>query len=515
MAKIMARAQTLAGANATAHTRSASPSERAATPHGAGRYRVMHEVNTVIETDVPARLDRLPWSRFHTLVVVALGITWILDGLEVTLAGSITGALEQSPVLHFTEVEIGLTTSAYLVGAVSGALLFGYLTDVYGRRKLFMVTLGLYLTATACTALSWNFASFALFRALTGAGIGGEYAAINSAIQELVPARFRGRTDLAVNGSFWIGAALGALGAVGFLRPGVLPPDWGWRAAFGIGAVLGLAILFLRRWVPESPRWLMLHNRLDQANSVIGDIEKRVEGHRLPPPQGKIRLAVSSRNSMLRVVLAVAREYPRRALLGFVLMGTQAFFYNAIFFSYALVLTRFYQVPAASIGWYILPFALGNFMGPLLLGPLFDTIGRKPMIAFTYAMSGVLLTIVGYLFREDLLGAAALTACWSAIFFFASAAASSAYLTVSESFPLEARALAIAFFYALGTACGGVAAPYLFGALVGTGERGRVFDGYLLGAGLMIGAAIVELVIGVKAERLPLESVAKPISSVF
>jgi MFS family permease len=472
----------------------------------------MHEVNAVIETDIPARLDRLPWSRFHTLVVVALGITWILDGLEVTIAGSITGALEQSPVLHFTEVDIGLVTSAYLVGAVTGALLFGYLTDLFGRRRLFMVTLGLYLAATAATALSWDFASFALFRALTGAGIGGEYAAINSAIQELVPARFRGRTDLAVNGSFWIGAALGALGAVGFLRPGLLPPDWGWRAAFGVGAVLGLAILFLRRWVPESPRWLMLHNRLDEANAVIGEIENRVEGHRLPPPPDKIRLAVSSRNSMARVVLAVVREYPRRALLGLVLMGTQAFFYNAIFFSYALVLTRFYQVPAASIGWYILPFALGNFIGPLLLGPLFDTIGRKPMIAFTYAISGVLLAVVGYLFREELLGAAALTACWSAIFFFASAAASSAYLTVSESFPLEARALAIAFFYAVGTGCGGAAAPYLFAGLIGTGERGRVFDGYLFGAALMIAAAIVELLIGVKAERQPLESVAPPLS---
>jgi len=469
--------------------------------------------NAIIETDIPARLDRLPWSRFHTLVIVALGITWILDGLEVTLAGSITGALEQSPVLHFTEVDIGLVTSAYLVGAVVGAFLFGYLTDRFGRKKLFMVTLGLYLTATAATALSWDFASFAVFRALTGAGIGGEYAAINSAIQELVPARFRGRTDLAVNGSFWLGAALGALGAVVFLKPGVLPPDWGWRAAFGIGAVLGLAILLLRRWVPESPRWLMLHNRLDEANVVMTEVERHVVGHRLPPATGKIRLSVSSRNSMLAVVLEVTRQYPSRAVLGLVLMATQAFFYNAIFFSYALVLTRFFEVPAASIGWYILPFALGNFAGPLLLGPLFDTIGRKPMIAFTYAISGVLLAIVGYLFREGLVGAATLTACWTGIFFFASAAASSAYLTVSESFPLEARALAIAFFYAVGTATGGAVAPYLFAALIGTGERGRVFEGYLFGAALMIGAAIVELLIGVKAERQPLESVARPISS--
>jgi len=309
----------------------------------------MPDTNTIIETDIPARLDRLSWSRFHTLVVVALGITWILDGLEVTIAGSITGALEQSPVLHFTEVEIGLVTSAYLVGAVSGAFFFGYLTDVFGRKKLFMVTLALYLTATAATALSWDFASFALFRLLTGAGIGGEYAAINSAIQELVPARFRGRTDLAVNGSFWIGAALGAVGAVVFLRPGVLPPDWGWRAAFGIGAVLGLAILLLRRWVPESPRWLILHDRLAEANAVMADIEKHVVGHALPPPECKIRLAAAARHSMVGVVLAVVRDYPSRAVLGFVLMGAQAFFYNAIFFSYALVLSRFFKVPSEAI----------------------------------------------------------------------------------------------------------------------------------------------------------------------
>jgi MFS family permease len=469
--------------------------------------------NVEIETDIPARLDRLPWSRFHTLVVIALGITWILDGLEVTLAGSITGALQQSPVLHFSEVEVGLVSTAYLVGAVGGAFLFGYATDRFGRKKLFMVTLGLYLLSTAATALSWNFTSFALFRLLTGAGIGGEYAAINSAIQELVPARFRGRTDLAINGSFWVGAALGALGAVVFLKPGVLPPDIGWRAAFGIGSVLGLAILLLRRWVPESPRWLMLHNRLHEAETVVGEIEKRVEGDRLPTQNSKIRLAVALRHGTIDIVLAVVRQYPRRAVLGLVLMGTQAFFYNAIFFSYALVLIRFFNVPSGSIGWYILPFALGNFVGPLVLGPLFDTIGRKPMIAFTYAISGVLLAIVGYLFREDVVGAAALTACWTGIFFFASAAASSAYLTVSESFPLEARALAIAFFYAVGTATGGVAAPYLFAALIGSGERGNVFLGYLVGAALMIGAAIVELLIGVKAERQSLEDVARPISA--
>ena len=437
----------------------------------------MANAASIIETDIPARLDRLPWTRFHTLVVVALGVTWILDGLEVTVAGSIAGALQESPVLRFSAAEVGAVGSAYLAGAVLGAVLFGYLTDRFGRRKLFFVTLGLYLTATAATAGSWDFASFALFRFLTGAGIGGEYAAINSAIQELVPARFRGRTDLAINGSFWLGAALGAAGAVAFLQPGRLPPDMGWRAAFGIGAVLGLGILFLRSYLPESPRWLMLHDRLGEAEAVIGAIERQAgAGEAGPTPAGgRIRLAVSRRTPVAHMVLAILRDYPQRAFLGLMLMTAQAFFYNAIFFSYALVLTRFYAVPSASVGWYILPFALGNFLGPLLLGPLFDTLGRKPMIGATYALSGILLAIVGWLFREGLLDAVQLTACWTVIFFFASAAASSAYLTVSESFPLEARALAIALFYALGTATGGVVSPWLFGILVGTGERSAVF----------------------------------------
>ncbi len=477
----------------------------------------MSERAAIIETDIPARLDRLPWTRLHTLVVVALGVTWILDGLEVTLAGSVAGALQESPVLHFSAAEVGAVGSAYLAGAVAGALLFGYLTDRFGRRRLFFVTLGVYLTATAATAFSWDFASFALFRFLTGAGIGGEYAAINSAIQELVPARFRGRTDLAINGSFWLGAALGAFGAVTFLQPGWLSPDLGWRVAFGIGAALGLGVVLLRRHVPESPRWLMLHDRLPEAEKVIGDIERRI-GEQLPAPGraggGKIRLVASARTPVVRMVMAILRDYPQRVVLGLVLMSAQAFFYNAIFFSYALVLTRFYQVPAAAVGWYILPFALGNFLGPLALGPLFDLVGRKPMIGMTYALSGVLLAVVGWLFRENLLSASQLTLCWTGIFFFASAAASSAYLTVSESFPLEARALAIALFYALGTAVGGVVSPWVFGILVGTGDRSAVFAGYLFGAGLMIAAAIVELAIGVKAERQPLESVARPLSIV-
>ena len=478
----------------------------------------MSESFAVIETDIPARLDRLPWTRFHTLIVAALGITWILDGLEVTLAGSIAGALQESPVLHFSAAEVGLVGSAYLTGAVTGAVLFGYLTDRFGRKKLFFVTLGLYLAATASTAASWDFWSFALFRFLTGAGIGGEYTAINSAIQEFIPARFRGRTDLAINGSFWLGAALGAAGAVLFLQPGRLPPDWGWRAAFGIGSLLGLGILALRRLIPESPRWLMLHARTDEAQAVLGEIERRVKEAagmaRLAAAEGRIRLATSSHTPLVRMVLAIIRDYPQRTVLGLVLMGSQAFFYNAIFFTYSLVLTQFYGVPSSSVGWYILPFALGNFCGPLLLGPLFDRIGRKPMIASTYAISGVLLAVVGHLFNVGAVDAAQLTLCWTGIFFFASAAASAAYLTVSESFPIEARALAIAFFYSVGTALGGVVSPWLFGTLIGSGERGTVFNGYLLGAGLMVAAALTELAIGVKAERQPLESVARPISAI-
>ncbi|MBV9825691.1 MAG: MFS transporter [Alphaproteobacteria bacterium] len=482
----------------------------------------MHDTNlgsdaAIIETDVPARLDRLPWTRFHTLVVVGLGITWILDGLEVTIAGSIAGALEQSPVLHFSDAEVGMVASAYLIGAVIGALSFGYATDRLGRKKLFILTLALYLIATAATAFSWDFWSFAVFRFLTGAGIGGEYAAVNSAIQELIPARYRGRTDLAINGSFWFGAALGALGAVTLLAPGRLPADLGWRFAFGIGAVLGLGIIGLRRYIPESPRWLMLHARNDEAEQVVSEIEDRVRQaeHGAPLPQvdgKKMRLTAHKHTPILRMVRAIATQYPRRVVLGLALMSAQAFFYNAIFFSYALVLTHFYQVPSSSIGWYMLPFALGNFAGPLLLGRLFDTLGRKPMITFTYGISGILLAIVGYLFDQNMVSATTLTVCWSGIFFFASAAASAAYLTVSESFPLETRALAIAVFYAFGTLLGGVASPWLFGKLIASGQRGDVFIGYLLGAGLMVGAAILELAIGIKAEGRPLEDVAKPLS---
>ena len=469
-----------------------------------------------VETDIPARLDRLPWGRFHTLVVVALGITWILDGLEVTLAGALTGALKESPTLRFSNTDIGLASSAYLAGAVLGAIFFGWLTDRLGRKKLFFITLFVYLTATAATAFSWNFWSFCLFRFLTGAGIGGEYTAINSTIQELIPARVRGWTDLVINGSFWVGAALGAAGSVVLLNPSIFAPDLGWRVAFFIGAVLGLVILFLRLWIPESPRWLMTHGRAREAEAVVAGIEAGFanRGTKLDvaTPLPRVRLRARSHTPLREVFDTLFKVHRQRALVGLTLMTAQAFFYNAIFFTYALILTDFYGIQASHIGWFMLPFAAGNFLGPLLLGRFFDTVGRRPMIAFTYAISGLLLAGSGYLFQQDFLSARGMTIAWMVVFFFASAAASSAYLTVSETFPLEIRALAIAAFYAIGTGLGGVAGPVLFGALVETGSRTSIFGGYLFGSALMIAAAVVAAVWGVAAERKPLEAVARPLA---
>ena len=469
---------------------------------------------TVVETTVPARLDALPWSRFHTLVIVALGITWVLDGLEVTLAGAVSGALKTSPALSLDDAQVGMSASAYLAGAVLGALAFGWLTDLYGRKRLFFVTLGVYILGTAATALSTDFTTFALFRFITGAGIGGEYSAINSAIQELIPARYRGRTDLGVNGSFWLGAALGAAGASLLLQPGRLPPDVGWRLAFGIGAVLGLAILLLRRYLPESPRWLLLHGRFEEAESVATRIAQHARATSIASlPRLTLRMRGRAA-SFVDLGITLFRRYPRRAVLALVLMTAQAFCYNAIFFTYALVLGRFYAVPAEDVGLYLLPFAAGNFLGPLVLGRFFDTWGRRPMIAATYALSGILLAITAVLFVAGVLSAAMQTLAWTFVFFFASAAASSAYLVVSESFPIEVRALSIALFYALGTGIGGIGAPWLFGALVGTGEPAAIAWGYALGALLMLVAAGVALALGVAAERRSLEDVARPLSSV-
>jgi MFS family permease len=471
----------------------------------------------IIETSIPSRLDSLSWSGFHTRVVLALGITWILDGLEVTLAGALAGALKESPSLQFSNFDVGFANSLYLAGAVLGALGFGWLTDRIGRKKLFFITLAVYLSATAATALSWNVASYALFRFLTGAGIGGEYTAINSTIQELVPARYRGWTDLVINGSFWIGAAIGATSAIVLLDPHLIGPDLGWRLAYLTGAALGLVVFVMRMWIPESPRWLIIHGYPDRAHAIVDDIERSATGsvqdarqHAWP----KIKLKMRDHTPLREVAHTLFSVYRRRSLVGLALMIAQAFFYNAIFFTFALVLTDFYGIPADRIGWYILPFAAGNFLGPLVLGRLFDTIGRRAMITLTYAVSGLLLALSGYLFSIGALSAETQTIAWMVIFFFASPAASAAYLTVSETFPLEVRALAIALFYAIGTGIGGVAGPALFGALIDTGSRGSVFAGYLLGAGLMIAAAAIAWRYAVAAERRSLESVARPLAFV-
>ena len=439
----------------------------------------------------------------------------MLDGLEVTLAGAVSAALKASPALRLTDAQVGLSASAYLAGAVLGALAFGWLTDRFGRKRLFFVTLGVYVLGTAATALSSDLAVFALCRFVTGAGIGGEYSAINSAIQELVPARYRGRTDLGVNGSFWLGAALGAVGSSVLLAPGRLSPDVGWRACFGLGAALGLAILLLRRHIPESPRWLLLHGREEEAERIASHVEQRVGGYTAPHALPRIRLRIRARAAgFVDLGVALFAHYPRRALLGLVLMIAQAFCYNAIFFTYALVLDRFYAVPAEDVGLYLLPFALGNFAGPLILGRAFDTWGRRPMIATTYALSGVLLAATAILFVAGSLTAATQTLAWTLVFFFASAAASSAYLVVSESFPVEVRALAIALFYALGTGIGGIGAPWLFGVLIGTGAPIAIASGYALGALLMLAAGASAWRYGIAAERKALEDVARPLSSI-
>ncbi len=467
-----------------------------------------------IESHVPARLDRLPWSRWHWLIVVALGATWILDGLEVTLAGSLGAILTHRETLGLSDAQVGATATFYLIGAVLGALVFGYATDRLGRKKLFFITVSVYLVATGLTAFSWSFASYAFFRALTGAGIGGEYAAINSAIDELIPARVRGRVDLIINGSYWVGAALGSTATIFLLDPHRLPIWLGWRFAFGIGAILGLIVIFFRRWIPESPRWLMIHGRENEAERIVDEVERKVVGKTLPmndaPPT---RIRTRTHTPWREIWNAIVHEHRRRSVLGFILMLTQAFFYNAIFFTYGLVLMRFYNVPANNVGGYLLPFALGNVLGPLLLGHLFDTIGRKTMISVTYIVSGVLLALTGWLFHAGVLTAQTQTLAWSVIFFVASAAASSAYLTVSEIFPLEIRAFAIAIFYAIGTFAGGVGAPLLFGWIIGTGSSTALFIGYLVGAVLMVLGGVTEAWIGVPAERRSLEHVAAPLSS--
>ena len=464
-------------------------------------------------TDIPARLDRLPWSRWHWKIVLALGITWILDGLEVTIVGALGGVLERADTLALSAERIGWAGSAYVGGAVLGALFFGRLADRYGRKRLFLVTLAVYAAATLATAFSFDFWSFVLFRALTGFGIGGEYAAINSAIDELIPARVRGRVSLAINGSFWIGAALGA--GLGWVLLDVLGPQLGWRAAFALGALAAVAILVVRRTLPESPRWLVTHGRIAEADRVIAAIEAEVarEHGPLPAPTYTLTLVRHTSPTLTEIARVLVREHRRRTILGLALMIAQAFFYNAIFFTYALVLTRFHHVPEASVGLYLLPFAAANFFGPVLLGRLFDHHGRRVMIALTYALSGVGLAATGAAFAAGWFDAMSQTIAWSIVFFLASAAASSAYLTVSEIFPLEMRGLAISLFYAVGTGAGGFVGPALFGALIGSGSETAVAIGYGVGAVLVLAAAAIAACYGVDAERKPLEEVARPLNA--
>ena len=470
----------------------------------------------VVRTNVPARLDRLPWARWHWMIVIGLGTVWILDGLEVTIVGNLSGRLsEQGSGLPITQSQVtGFGAATYVLGACVGALFFGWLTDRFGRKKLFMLTLGVYLFGTAMTALSFDAWWFFLFRFITGAGIGGEYAAINSAIDELIPARHRGRIDIVINGTFWAGAAIGSLLTVPILTQ--LPVAWGWRVAFGLGVVLGLVILLVRRHVPESPRWLFIHGRGQEAEDLVNDVERTVEREdevELEPADEYIEIHQRKTIGFGRIAQTLIRQYPKRAALGLALFVGQAFLYNAITFGYAQILQTFFQVPSGSTGYYFAVIAVGNLFGPLLLAPLFDSVGRKIMITGTYVLAGVLLLVTAWLFSAGVLNAVTMTVCWCVVLFFASAGASSAYLTVSEIFPMETRALAIAFFYAVGTAAGGITGPLLFAELVGTGKVSDTVLAFAIGAILMILAGLVEMFLGVKAERQSLESLAKPITA--
>lgn len=471
-----------------------------------------------IETTIPARMDRLPWSRFHWLVVVGLGTVWILDGLEVTIVGAIGSRLtEPESGLGLTTAQVGLAAAIYVAGACTGSLVFGYLTDRFGRKKLFIITLGLYLLATVATAFAFTPLVFFVCRFFTGAGIGGEYAAINSAIDELIPARRRGLVDLAINGSYWLGTAFGAVLTVFLLNTDIFAADIGWRLAFGLGAILGLVILLVRRNVPESPRWMFIHGRDEAADELVQRIESDIEeqtGSELDRVPKDKALTIHQRRStgFGEIVRTAVTRYPKRFVLGLSLFIGQAFLYNAVFFTYALVLTKLLGVPDDVAPWALVPIAIGNFLGPLILGHLFDSVGRRVMITISYVGSGVLLVGTGMLFDSGALDAFWLTACWMVVFFLASAGASSAYLTVSEIFPMETRAMSIAFFYAIGTAIGGIIGPILFGQLIEAGTRAVVI-GYYIGAGLMIAAGIVELFLGVNAEGKSLEEIATPLSA--
>ncbi|WP_308196816.1 MFS transporter [Arthrobacter bambusae] len=470
----------------------------------------------IIETDIPGRMDRLPWSRWHWMIVIGLGTVWILDGLEVTIVGAIGDSLTQpNGGLGMSTADIGVAAAVYVAGACVGALVFGHLTDRFGRKKLFLLTLGLYLLATVATAFSLNPMWFFICRFFTGAGIGGEYAAINSAIDELIPAARRGVVDLAINGSFWLGTAFGASLSVLLLNPSIFAPGIGWRLAFGLGAFLGLLILLVRRNVPESPRWMFIHGRDKEADQLVRTIENDVEeatGEKLSAVHETLKVRQRKSIGFGVIIKTAVQRYPKRVVLGLSLFIGQAFLYNAVFFTYALVLTKLLNVPSDLAPWTLVPIAVGNFLGPLVLGRFFDSVGRRTMISGTYIASGVLLAITAFVFASGALDAFWLTACWMVIFFFASAGASSAYLTVSEIFPMETRAMAIAFFYAVGTGLGGIIGPILFGRFVGEGIQSVAF-GYVIGAVLMVAAGVVEIVFGVEAARRSLEDIAAPITA--
>jgi MFS family permease len=468
---------------------------------------------------VPARLDRLPWTRFHWRVVVALGITWILDGLEIQIVSQIGAVLQTRGTLHLSGADVGLLATVYLLGEVAGALIFGRITDRFGRKKLFVITLVVYLLANGIAGLSLHLWFLLLFRFLAGAGIGGEYTAINSAIDELIPPRYRGRVDIIINGTYWLGALLGASANIFLLNPHWLPTDLGWRVGFFLGPVLALWVIFLRRAIPESPRWLMIHGRPAQAESIVDQIETeaRRAGIRLPPLSADSALEVTGRGnvSYRQIWRTMRRDHPKRSLLGFSMMVSQAFLYNALFFTYPLVLINVYHVPASHLSYFVIIFAAANLAGPLVLGKLFDTAGRRRMITITYCISGLLLVVNAHLLAPRVLTATTHDLVLCTVFFFASAGASSAYLTVSEIFPLELRSQAISFFFALSLLIGGVAAPPLFQHLIGDGTKAApLVGGYYAAGAVMVAGGLIAWRFAVDAERKSLEEIANPLSAV-
>jgi MFS family permease len=470
--------------------------------------------NSPVRSLVPARMDRLPWTKFHWSIVIGLGFSWVLDGLEIQIVASAGFAAE----FNLTAQEVGLLGTVYLFGQIAGALIFGRLADKLGRRKLFILTLIIYLVASGLAGLSWNLGSLLVLRFFAGMGIGGEYSAINSAIDELIPSKYRGRVDIAINGTYWGGAALGSAANLFLLNTDIFAENIGWRIGFFIGPILGIAIIYLRRHIPESPRWLMTHGREEEAVATVDEIERRIlaDGNTIDPVDDSQAITVTATESIpfRRIVSVLFRDYPKRTLVGATMMITQSFLYNAIFFTYSLVLQNFYGTDPSSTQYFFFPFAIGNLLGPIILGPLFDSWGRRKMILLTYGVSGVVLAVSAVLFSADVLTATTQTVLWCIAFFFASAGASSAYLTVSEIFPLEIRGQAISYFFTVGQIAGSVA-PVLYGTLIGDGtDRGPLTGGYFLGAAIMIIGGVIAFIFGVDSERRSLESITNPLSVV-